>query len=88
MDGLKKLPGVKLWTDLDPARSAAIVIFQPGSLDVRKLGPALTEKDHIICTTRTGQQNPGLRMSPHFYNTMDEMDRAVGAIKKYLASGV
>ena len=88
MDGLKKLPGVKLWTDPDPARSAAIVIFQPGSLDVRKLGPALTEKDHIICTTRTGQQNPGLRMSPHFYNTMDEMDRAVGAIKKYLASGV
>jgi len=88
MDGLKKLPGVKLWTDPDPARSAAIVIFQPGALDVRKLGPALTENDHIICTTRTGQQNPGLRMSPHFYNTMDEMDRAVGAIKKYLASGV
>jgi len=88
MDGLKKLPGVTLWTDPDPARSAAIVIFQPGSLDVRKLGPALTEKDHIICTTRAGQQNPGLRMSPHFYNTMDEMDRAVGAIKKYLASGV
>lgn len=88
MDGLKKLPGVKLWTDPDPARSAAIVIFQPGSLDVRKLGPALTENEHIICTTRGGQQNPGLRMSPHFYNTMDEMDQAVGAIKKYLASGV
>jgi len=88
MDGLKKLPGVKLWTDPDPTRSAAIVIFQPGSLDVRKLGTALTEKDHIICTTRAGQQNPGLRMSPHFYNTMDEMDRAVAAIKGYLATGV
>jgi selenocysteine lyase/cysteine desulfurase len=88
MDGLKKLKGVTLWTDPDPAHSAAIVIFQPGALDVRKLGTALTEKERIVCTTRTGQQTPGLRMSPHFYNTMDEIDRAVGAIKKYLASGV
>jgi selenocysteine lyase/cysteine desulfurase len=31
---------------------------------------------------------PGLRLSPHFYNTMDEVDRVVGAIRKYLASGV
>src|SRR6185503_17970355 len=38
MDGLRKLNGVKLWTDPAPARSAAIVIFQPGPLDVRKLG--------------------------------------------------
>jgi selenocysteine lyase/cysteine desulfurase len=87
MSGLQKLDGVKLWTDPRPDRSAAIVIFQPGGLDVRRLGAALTA-DRIICTTRTGQQTPGLRLSPHFYNTMDEMDRAVGAIRKYLSSGV
>jgi selenocysteine lyase/cysteine desulfurase len=87
MAELKKLPGVKLWTDPDPARSAAIVIFQPGTLDVRRLGAALTA-DRIVCTTRTGAQMPGLRLSPHFYNTMDEVDRVVGAIRKYLASGV
>lgn len=88
MAGLTKLSGVKLWTDPDPARSAAIVIFQPGSLDVRKLGAALTGKDRIICTTRTGTQAPGLRLAPHFYNTMDEMDRTVDTIRKYLATGV
>jgi selenocysteine lyase/cysteine desulfurase len=88
MKGLAAIKGVKLWTDPDPAHSAAIVIFQPGALDVRKLGAALTEKERIVCTTRTGQQTPGLRMSPHFYNTMDEIDRAVDAIRKYLASGV
>jgi len=88
MDGLRALEGVKLWTDPDPARSAAIVIFQPGTLDVRRLGTALTEKDRIIVTTRTGQQWPGLRMAPHFYNTMEDIDRTVAAIKKYLASGV
>ena len=52
---------------------------------ISALGTALTEKERIVCTTRTGQQTPGVRVSPHFYNTMDEMDRAVGAIKKYLA---
>jgi selenocysteine lyase/cysteine desulfurase len=87
MAGLRKLPGVKLWTDPDPARSAAIVIFQPGSLDLRKLGAALTA-DRIVCTIRTGDHNPGLRLAPHFYNTMDEMDRVVGRIGKYIASGV
>ena len=88
MAGLKKLSGVKLWTDPDPARSAAIVIFQPGSLDVRRLGAVLAAKDRIICTTRTGPQAPGLRLSPHFYNTMDEMDRTVDAIRRYLVTGV
>jgi isopenicillin-N epimerase len=87
MEELRKLQGVKLWTEPDPVRSAAIVIFQPGSLDVRKLGAALTA-DRIVCTTRTGDHNPGVRFAPHFYNTMDEMDRAVAAIRKYVATGV
>ena len=87
MEGLSKLPGVKLCTDPSPSRSAAIVIFQPGSLDVRKLGPALTA-ERIVCTTRGGDHNPGVRLAPHFYNTMDEIDRTVGAFRKYLAAGV
>ena len=88
IDELKRMSGVTLWTHADPARSAAIVIFKPGSLDPRKLGTTLNEKDRIVCTTRGGQDRPGLRFSPHFYNTMDEVDRAVGAIKRYLVSGV
>ena len=87
MSGLRKIPGVKMWTDAAPAHSAAIVIFQPAALDVRKLGAALT-RDKIICTPRTGSHNPGLRMAPHFFNTMDEIDRAAAAIRKYAASGV
>lgn len=88
MAGLKALPGVKMWTSLDPSRSAGIVIFQPGTLDVQKLGAALADKDRIVCTTRAGAQNPGLRFAAHFYNTMEEMDRTVGAIKRYLSTGV
>ena len=83
MDGVKKLPGVKLWTHPDPSRSAAIVIFQPGAADVRRLGPALVQ-ERIIATTRTGAQNPGLRLSPHFYNTMEDIDRTVDVLKQHV----
>ena len=83
MAELQKINGVKLWTDPKPSHSAAIVIFQPGILDIRQLGPALAA-ERIICTPRTGQQNPGLRLSPHFYNTMDEMRAAADAIRRRL----
>jgi selenocysteine lyase/cysteine desulfurase len=39
-------------------------------------------------TARPGTDRTGLRISPHFFNTMDEVDRAVGAIRKYMVSGV
>ena len=83
MRGLSALPGVKLWTDPAADRSAAIVIFQPGKADPRQVGAAL-EKQRIVATVRAGQQNPGLRLSPHFFNTIEEMDRTVTAIKNAL----
>jgi selenocysteine lyase/cysteine desulfurase len=79
--GLGALPGVKLWTSTDPARSAGIVIFQPGAADPRQVGTMLLEKHRIISTTRGGQTNPGLRLSPHFFNTLDEIDRTIAAVK-------
>ena len=86
---LAKVNGVKMWTHPDPERHAAIVILQPGSLDPRKLVAALSEKDKIVVTGRNNAQDrPGIRLAPHFYNTMDEVDRAVGTIKRYMAIGV
>ena len=50
--------------------------FQPGSLDVRKLSTALYQKDRIGCATRGGSQDrPGMRFSPHFYNTHADVDK-------------
>jgi isopenicillin-N epimerase len=85
---LRKIDGVKVWTSPDAARSAAVVSFQPGNLDARKLAAALYQRERIACATRGGQDRPGLRFSPHFYNTHAEVDRAVAAVRKYVASGV
>jgi isopenicillin-N epimerase len=89
MRELQKISGVQLWTNPDPARSSSIVIFKPGALDPQRLGAALTEKEKIVVTTRGANgSNPGLRVSPHFYNTMTEIDRFVGAIATYIRNGV
>jgi selenocysteine lyase/cysteine desulfurase len=88
MAGLAKIDGFKVWTNPMPERSAAVVSFQPGSLDTRKLLAALYEKDKVAVTTRGGQDRPGLRVSPHFYNTTDEVDRLVRALTGYARTGV
>jgi selenocysteine lyase/cysteine desulfurase len=54
-------------------------------MDPRKLGAALSEKEKIVCTVRAGQDRPGLRFSPHLYNTMEDVERTVGAVRKHLA---
>ncbi len=88
IEGLKKIDGVTIWTSTDPSRSVAVVSCQPGNLDPRKLQMALYQKDRIGCATRGGQDRPGLRFSPHFYNTHAEIDRTIAAVKKYMATGV
>jgi Selenocysteine lyase len=86
--GLRRIDGVQLWTHPDPARSGAVVTFRPGNLDIPKLSAAFYRNDRIGCATRTGSDRPGIRFSPHIYNTMAEIDRAVVATAKYMKQGV
>jgi len=88
MEGLKPIEGVTIWTHRDPGRSAGIVSFQPGSLDIRKLHQALYERDRIACATRGGTDRPGIRFSPHFYNLQSDVDRAVAAVRRYIKQGL
>ena len=75
-------------TVADPARSLAVVSFQPGSLDIAKLSAALYEKDRIAGAPRLGADRGGLRFSPHFYNLHSEVERALAAIQRYMKTGV
>ena len=86
--GLSKLPEVKVWTSPNPQLNAAVVSFLPGSLNGQKLGQALYEKDKIGTAGRGGTDRAGLRASPHFYNTPEEIDRLVSAVARYLKTGV
>lgn len=88
LSGLKRIDGVKVWTHPDPGRSVAVVSFRPGGLDIPKLSAALYEKDRIAGAPRPGPDRGGLRFSPHFYNLHSEVERALGAIQRYMKTGV
>jgi selenocysteine lyase/cysteine desulfurase len=88
MHGLADLAGIKLWTHLDPARSATILVFRPGTLDPRKLAAALYQRDAIVTQLRGGDDRPGLRLSPHLYNTHADVERTLAAVHRYLTHGV
>jgi isopenicillin-N epimerase len=86
--GFAKLPEVKVWTSPNPSLNAAVVSFQPGSLNAGKLGQLLYEKDRIGTAGRGSGDRGGLRASPHFYNTPEEIDRLVSAVARYLKNGI
>jgi len=85
---LCKIKDVKLWTHSDPLRSGPVVTFQPGQLDAKKLAQVLFEKEGVICAVRDGSDRPGIRFSPHFYNSHQEVERITAAIRRYMASGL
>jgi selenocysteine lyase/cysteine desulfurase len=87
-EGLRKLPEVHVWTSPDPALRVAVVSFAPAALDAGKLAAALYRNDRIAITTRGGRDRPGVRVSPHFYNSPSEVDRLLAALGKYLRTGV
>jgi isopenicillin-N epimerase len=85
---LRRIDGVSLWTRTESATSAAIIVFKPAALDPRRLVSALYERDRIACAAAGGSTRPGVRLSPHFYNTLDEMDRTVAAVRRYVRDGL
>lgn len=61
---------VRLVTPADPRRRAGVVAFAPTALD--ELAGRL-KRAHVVHTVREG----AIRLSPHCYNTAEDMDRVV-----------
>ena len=74
--------GFEVTSQRDQARrGASVTIRMPGFEGVHK---ELAERQ-ILCDFRP---EVGLRLGPHFFNTAEELDYAVGQIEDILASGV
>ncbi|HJR60478.1 MAG TPA: aminotransferase class V-fold PLP-dependent enzyme [Vicinamibacterales bacterium] len=88
VDGIRTLPGFKLFTSSDAARRGPVVTFEPGTLDRSKLVAALYDQHRIAVATGGGAGRAGVRVSPHIYNTTDEIDRLVRALAGYARKGL
>lgn len=74
--GLAEIPGARLVTSTDPALSAGVVVVRFEGRD----HPALFQRlyaEHGIAGAPTG----GLRLCPHVYNTREDVERALEAVR-------
>jgi len=65
-------PDLDLITPVEPTRHAGIVSFRHRQADNKVLWQSLKEQG-VICAYRSG----GIRFSPHYYNTFEQLDRAM-----------
>ena len=80
---LIKVPGVHMYSPVAAEISGAVVTFRPGSTDINKMTAALYEKIGFAGATRGGD-TPGIRISPHIYNSFEQVEKVVAAIANYM----
>ncbi|MBK5290445.1 MAG: aminotransferase class V-fold PLP-dependent enzyme [Acidobacteriia bacterium] len=82
---LREMPAVNLKTNLEPELSGGVIKFDLPKLAPRAAYDTLWKRHRVaIAVTDTGDAK-GLRFSPHVYNTMEEMQRAVAAVRELQA---
>jgi len=69
--------GYEILTPCDPEERSGIVTFRVPGVDNAALWKALHSRK-ALCSPRAG----GIRLSPHFYNTPDEVDRMFALIRE------
>lgn len=77
------LPHARFHTPRAEELSAGVVVVHIDGTDHRALYDALYRR-HQIAAAAMGGAFPGLRFSPHIYNTLDDVDRAVAAVARVL----
>ncbi len=78
-----RIEEVRFHTPLEPDLSAGVVVFAIPTVNVRELYGTLYSEHSIGCAAMGGDFT-GIRLSPHIYNTMREVDRVVDAITVHL----
>ena len=79
---LKSIPGVDLKTSLEPALSGGVIKFNLANLEPKAAYDKLYSRHKLAIAQTAAGEAKGLRFSPHIYNTFDEMDRAVAAVRE------
>lgn len=78
---LTAIPGLQLKTNLQPELSAGVVKFKLARKATGAAYDELYNRYRIAIAKTDSGDAEGLRLSPHVYNSLDEIDQAVAAIK-------
>lgn len=86
-DGITNIPGARLYTSKDPSLCLGVVLFDLGdTVNLEKAYSRLYEQYGLACALFKGK-NQKLRICPHIYNTLEEVDKVVGALHSIATSG-
>jgi len=78
---ISEIGGVKLKTNLGPELSGGVVKCDINRVATKQAYDALWDKHRISIAMTASGDSQGLRFSPHIYNSREEIDRAVAAVK-------
>jgi len=86
-DALAGVPGVTIYTPRDPALATGMVSFSVDGIEGAELQRRLARRPEKMRTRVIGEFGLGwMRLSPHLYNTPQEIDRAVELIAEEAAA--
>ena len=84
---IAKNPKIKFYTSLKPEFSCAIATFNIEGWDANDLSGELFDKWKIHTTTAIHEGVNGVRVTPHVYTNLQDLDRLVGCIEQLIAQG-
>ncbi|MGB3586444.1 MAG: aminotransferase class V-fold PLP-dependent enzyme [Tunicatimonas sp.] len=85
MDRVKDIPKVVINTPAQSARYCAIGNVGIKGMDSHKLADTLFEKYSIFTVTKNVGEISGVRVTPHLYNSLDDLDQLVVSLKELAA---
>lgn len=77
-----KLPGAQVRTNLEAGLSGGVVKVDFPKLDLKAVYDRLWNDHKVAIALTASGDSRGLRFSPHVYNTIAEVDRAVAALRQ------
>ena len=80
----ERIPGVEFHTADEPDRRAGVIVVRIGGADHAELYRRLYEEHRVGCALRGGEFG-GIRLCPHIYNTMEEVERVADALARTLS---
>jgi selenocysteine lyase/cysteine desulfurase len=78
---LTNLGNVELKTNMEPALCGGVIKFRLRNVPTRRAYDTLWERHRISIAMTNSGESEGLRFSPHIYNSFEQIDRAVAAVR-------
>jgi selenocysteine lyase/cysteine desulfurase len=79
---LREIGAVQLKTNMEPELAAGVIKFRMKNMRTQQAYNTLWERHRLAIAQTASGDAEGLRFSPHIYNSMEEIDRAVAAVRE------